>query len=342
MAALPTDARRMVCVIAEPIHPAGIDYLRERGIDARLAPDPVLERTPGLLRDADAIVVRGALSAAAIDAAPRLKIIANHGTGTDAVDVAHATRRGIPVSCTPETNVASVAEHALMLMLAVARQTTRADAATRAADARFRYEEPLLSLCGKTLGIAGFGRTGRLVAQLGAAIGMHVAVWSPSSPSGEIERAGHARVLALHELLAQADVVSLHRPLRADTARMLDGTALAAMKPTAIVVNTSRGGLIDEAALADAIRSGRLHGAGLDVLADEPMPATSPLAQLDRVVLTPHVAGSTQEALRQTALQCAADVVDALAGSRPRDLANPQVWADGAPCRPVRGPEPTH
>ena len=342
MVSFPTEARRIVCVIAEPIHPAGLDYLHERGIDARLAPDSVLERVPGLLREADAIVVRSALPAAAIDAAPRLKIIANHGTGTDAVDVAHATRKGIPVSYTPDTNIASVAEHALMLMLAVARQATRADAATRTADRRFRYEEPLLSLRGRTLGIAGFGRTGRLVAQLGAGIGMKVAVWSPRSPAGDIERAGYARAQALHELLAQADVVSLHRPLRADTTHMLDRTAFAVMKPTAIVVNTSRGGLVDEAALADAIRSGRLHGAGLDVLADEPMSATSPLAHLDRVILTPHVAGSTEDALRQTALQCAADVVDALAGRKPRDLANPQAWPRTASSSPGYDLEPTH
>ena len=332
MQPLADDARRPVCVIAEPIHEAGVDALREHGVEVCLAPERVLERVPDLLAQADAIVVRTALSAAAIDASPRLRIIANHGTGTDAVDVAHATRKGVPVSYTPETNVASVAEHALMLMLAVARQATRADAATRAGDRRFRHDEPLLSLRGGTLGVAGFGRTGRLVAQLAEGIGMKIAVWSPRSPAGEIERAGYARARTLRDLLAQADVVSLHRPLRADTKHMLDRAALAVMKPTAIVVNTSRGGLIDEAALAEAIRAGRLHGAGLDVLAEEPMAAGSPLANLDRVVLTPHVAGSTEEALRQTALQCAADVVDALAGRRPRDLANPQVWDLAAPA----------
>jgi D-3-phosphoglycerate dehydrogenase len=262
----------------------------------------------------------------AIDASPRLVVIGNHGTGTDAVDVAHASALGIPVVNTPTSNVGAVAEHVLMLMLATARRVVRADAATRRADRRFKHDHGTQSLAGKTLGVIGYGRTGERVAALGVAIGMDVVVWSPRADDRAIAAAGARRMATLAELLRAADVVSLHRPLRADTRHTLDRVALSLLKPTAIVVNTSRGGLIDEDALAEALREGRLFGAGLDVLAEEPMSAASPLAGLDNVVLTPHSAGSTEEALRQTALRCVEQVLDVLNDRMPASLVEPGVW----------------
>jgi D-3-phosphoglycerate dehydrogenase len=224
-----------------------------------------------------------------------------------------------------------------MLMLATARRAVRADAATRCADTGFKRDHVTFSLGGRTLGVVGYGRTGQRVARLAAAFGMNVVVWSPRAEDEAVAAAGARRVATLAELLGVADIVSLHRPLRADSRHTLDAAALALLKPTAIVVNTSRGGLIDEAALIDALRNGRLFGAGLDVLAEEPMAPSSPLIALDNVVLTPHSAGSTEEALRETALRCVEQVLEVLNDRLPAWLVAPEVW----PRRRMAGGEPS-
>ena len=315
------------CVIAQPIHPIGAELLRAGGVDVCEAPGPGLDALRQVIEDADAVIVRDTLPAELIDAAPRLRVIANHGTGTDGVDVAHASAHGIPVVYTPESNVRAVAEHALTLMLAVAHQMVQADTATRRGNWRFRYDQPMLSLYGKTLGVVGLGRTGRLLCDMAmGGFAMQVVVWSPSLPSQERFSPGVRRVDTLQELLSTSDIVSLHRPLRPDTVHTLDADAMRLMKRGAIVVNTSRGGLIDERALAEALRSGHLFGAGLDVFEREPLPAGSALEGIPNVVLTPHVAGSSQEALHATARQCAEQVLAVLAGRRPSHLVQPAVW----------------
>lgn len=319
------NSRMSVCLIAQPIHPSGVALLKDAGFDVRIASAPDLETLATEIVDAEAVLIRDALPAWVIDRAPRLKVIANHGTGTDAVDVAHASERGIPVVYTPESNVQAVAEHALMLMLATARKVAAADAATRVGDWGFKYRHPLSSLWGKTLGIIGFGHTGRWIARMAAGgLGMHVHVWSPNAPAESL--AGVTRAQTLRDVLSHADVVSLHRPLRPDTRHMLNAESLAWMKPQAILINTSRGGLIDESALIRALTSGQLAGAGLDVFEQEPLSPAHALTQLDNVVLTPHLAGSTVEALEETARQCAQGIIDALTGNRPQNLRNPEVW----------------
>ena len=315
-----------VCLLAEPIHGIATEMLEAAGVTVRAARSPDLAADPSALADVDAVIVRNAMPAAAMDEAPRLVVVGNHGTGTDAVDVAHASRLGIPVVNTPTGNVDAVAEHTILLMLAVARRTLAADAATRARDPRFKYDRPTLSLAGRTLGVIGFGQTGRRVAKLARGIGMNVVVWSPQADAADIAGVGAQRLATLDALLRTADVVSLHRPLRPDTRHTLDRDALALLKPDAIVVNTSRGGLVDEEALADALEAGRLFGAGLDVLAEEPLAPSSRLASIDNVILSPHVAGSTQEALRETARQCATQVLDVLQNRRPASLVDPTVW----------------
>lgn len=315
------------CVIAQPVHPVGPQLLRAAGITVVEPAGPGLDALRQVIAGADAVLVRDQLPADLIDLAPRLSVIANHGTGTDKIAVAHADALGIPVVYTPDANVRSVAEHALMLMLVTARQAVQADAATRKGHWGFKYEQPMYSLYGKTLGVIGLGRTGRLLCEMAVpALGMQALVWSPSLPAGQALPPGARRVDTLQELLREADVVSLHRPLRPDTRHTLDAATLACMKPGALVINTSRGGLIDEAALADALRDGRLAGAGLDVFETEPLPAGSRVAGLPNAVLTPHVAGSTQEALHATASQCAEQIIAVLAGRRPPHLVKPSVW----------------
>ena len=316
-----------VCLISQPIHPVGAERMRAAGIEVRHSAATTEAERIAEVRDVDAVIVREGISAAAIDAAPRLAVVSNHGTGTDKIAVAHAHACGIPVVSTPAANVRAVAEHTMMLMLAVARGTVRADAATRQSDWQHRYTVPMHSLYGKTLGIIGFGRTGQIVAQMArAGFGMKVVVWSPRVDEDEVAAHGAQRMDSLDALLAVADVVSLHRPLRPDTRHTIDTVALATMKSGAILINTSRGGLIDEPALVDALRAGKLFGAGLDVFEREPLPTFSPLATLPNVVLSPHQAGSTQEALADTASQCAAQVIDVLAGRQPEHMLDPSVW----------------
>ena len=313
------------CVITQPIHPIGPELLRAAGCEV------VEPKTPAALTaalaEADAVIVRDGFSAEAMDAAPRLALIANHGTGTDRIDIEHAGALGIPVTSTPGANARSVAEHALMLMFAVARQAVVADAATRRGHWGFKYQRPMLSLYGQTLGIIGFGRTGRMLCEMASrGLGMRVLVWSPRADAHDIEAAGGRRVELLDELLRQSDVVSLHRTMRPQHRHTLDAAGIARMKPSAIVVNTSRGALIDENALIAALASRRLFGAGLDVFENEPFNASSRLATLGNVVLTPHVAGSSQEALQETASQCARQVIETLAGRPPFDMVQPTVW----------------
>ncbi|MBP0599221.1 hydroxyacid dehydrogenase [Herbaspirillum sp. LeCh32-8] len=314
-----------LCVIAQPIHPIGAQLLRAAGIDVLQSAGPAaLDHE---VADADAAIVRDGLNAGQLDGARRLLLEANHGTGTDKIDVAHAHRLGIAVSNTPLANVRAVAEHTLHLMLAAAHQAVAADAAARAGNWRFKYEGRTVSLYGKTLGIVGFGRIGELLCGMaGQGLGMRVLVWSPRADAAHIRSFGAQVADSFGQLLQQADVLSLHRPLRPDTAHTINVATLAQMKTDAIIVNTSRGGLIDEAALVEALRAGRIGGAGLDVFAQEPLAASSPLAALPNVVLSPHIAGSSQEALHATASQCAAQVIAVLSGKQPENLLDASVW----------------
>jgi D-3-phosphoglycerate dehydrogenase len=276
--------------------------------------------------DAVAAITRNAgFSRAALEAAPRLRVIGNHGIGTDPVDVAYATELGVPVVNTPTANVTSVAEHAIGLMLAVARRIAPADAAARARDFRWKFTNPQIELSGKTLGVVGYGTIGRETARMArAAFGMRVLAFSPSVPESALD--GAARADTIEDVLREADVVSLHVKLSPATRNLLSAERIALMKPGAILVNTARGAAVDEAALAAALHAGRLFGAGIDVFAAEPPPEGHPLLDAPNCVLAPHAGGSTEEALLRTAEECATQVVDVLAGRRPANLVNPESW----------------
>lgn len=316
------------CLIVQAIHPSGIERLLKAGIETRMASESDMGAVAREIGGAVAVITRDAgLSASAIAAAPGLQVIANHGVGTNKIDLVRAARDGIVTVYTPFANARSVAEHTIMLMLAVAKRALAADRAVRAGDWRFKYTGGMMELHGKTMGIVGFGTIGRMVAETASrGFGMRVVVWSPNTPASAIEAAGVTSVADLAALLDVADVLSLHRPLRSDTRHTIDRAALARMKPDAILVNTARGALVDGAALIEALREKRIGGAGFDVFAVEPLPIDDPLLALDNVVLAPHVAGSTEGALRETADQCADQIIDVLAGRRPPHLVNPAVW----------------
>jgi D-3-phosphoglycerate dehydrogenase len=315
-----------VCLIVQPIHTVADGLLRAAGFTPRLASKSDMATVASEIGNAAAVITRSAgLNREAMDAAPNLRAIGSHGVGVNAIDLAHATKLGIPVFNTPEANRTSVAEHTIALMLTVAKRVTRGDEATRRTDFDFKYRASLLDLSGKVLGIVGFGGIGRRVAAMAkTAFGMEVLVASRSAGSDELSRFGYCSA-SLDELLARSDVVSLHLPLMAQSKHLIGSRELRLMKPTTILVNTARGSLIDEAALVEALKNGAIAGAGLDVFESEQMPHTHPLLSAPNTVLTPHIAGSTEGALRRTAEQLVERLFAIFHGSS-IDVVNGQVW----------------
>lgn len=238
------------------------------------------------------------VTAAHIAAAPRLRLIQKIGVGVNTIDLTAAKARGIAVCNMPGTNSRAVAEMALLLMLAALRRLAGLDAATRRGEgwaAGPRWQESYGEISGRTVGLIGYGAVPTVLAPILRAMGATVLYTARSRKEGAADAS-----CALDELLARADIVSLHLPLNAETERLVGADAIARMKPGAILVNTARGGLVDEAALVKALRSGRLGGAGLDVFAVEPVAPDSPLLALDNVVLAPHVAWLTPETLERS------------------------------------------
>ena len=321
-------------VVVDPIHPDGIRRLRE-------APGITLDHPGGhpdgaglaaRLREAEAAIVRGTVvDEAFLAMAPRLRMVCRHGVGYDLVDVPAMTRRGVLVMITPEANAASVAEHALMLMLAVARRVLSVDAGVRRGQWRVAGQSETFELGGRRVLVIGFGRIGTRVARLCAAFGMQVAVHDPFMPAGTIRGAGYEAVKDRDTGLAAADIVTLHLPAGEATRGMVDADFLATMKRGAVLINTARGTLVDEPALEAALRSGHLSAAGLDVLRVEPMRERVPLLELENVVVTPHVAASTAEGLQRMAWDAAGNVLDFLAGRPDLDaVVNREVLAAGS------------
>ncbi len=271
----------------------------------------------------------GTVTARVIEHAPQLRIIARHGVGVDAVDLAAATRRGIVVTTTGNENAAAVAEYTFALLLALVRHVVQADHGMRAGT---WTRDPLIGteLDGRTLGIVGLGAIGRRVARQALGFGMHVLAADPAlleSGDPQIE------LVALEELLGRADIVTLHTRLTAGTAHLINSRTLASMQRGAFLVNTARGEIVDETALGEALASGALAGAALDTYEHEPLPADSPLRGLRNVVLSPHVAGQTGAALARVAACAAESILDEFAGRRPRYVYNPEAYAVRAATR---------
>jgi len=250
-------------------------------------------------------------TAEVLQACPGLKHLAVWGTGTDHVDLAAAKARGILVTNTPNTATDSVAEQGLALMLAVARKIPFIDAQVK----RGEWVRGMLTqLAGKTLGVLGTGAIGMRMAQLGKGIGMHVIAWTYHPDPVQAEALGWRYLPTMAEVLQQADVVSLHLRYSPDTEHIIGAKELALMKPTALFVNTARGQLVDQKALYEALHDGQIAGAGLDVFEQEPIDPHDPLLTLPNVVLSPHTAGTTPEALMNGLELCAANVAAFLAG----------------------------
>ncbi|GAA1844815.1 hypothetical protein GCM10009836_25380 [Pseudonocardia ailaonensis] len=322
---------RPTVVLTDPIDQAGLDLLTGRVEVVRGFGGVTPDELAGMLRQADGMIVRAfRATAEVITGLPRLKVIVKHGAGVDNIDVDAATARGVAVVNTPQAGAVAVAEHTVMLMMAAARRAVPAHEAVRSGDYRVRDVWRLTELHDKVLGIVGLGHIGRRVAHICAmGLGMRVVAYDPFLPEDAEAVPGVTRAGSLGELLRMADVLTLHAPLTTGSAHLVGAEEIAAMKPGAILVNTARGGLVDEQALAVALREGRLTAAALDVFEVEPPEPGNPLFDLPNVLTSPHVGGLSWEGAARVALAAAETAVSFLCegGTGPGRLLNPAYLA---------------
>ncbi len=306
------------------MHEAGMGPLRSaagRLLMATRLDDPAILRAEVLVADPDAIVCRthGDIDGPLMDCAPRLRVVGRHGVGVDQIDVDAATERGVLVVTTPGANTEAVCQHTFAFLIGLSKHFPQQMAALKAGRYHDRTKRMGRDLTGRTLGIVGFGRIGRRVGAVAAgAFGMRVLYTDIVPGPQEAEaRAGGARRVELDRLLAESEYVTLHVPLDPTTRRLIDARALGLMRKDAILVNTCRGPVVDESAVAAALDAGALAGYGADVFEVEPPPADHPLIGRDDVMLTPHSAAQTEESLRNMASWVADDVIAVLAGRPP-------------------------
>jgi D-3-phosphoglycerate dehydrogenase / 2-oxoglutarate reductase len=312
--------------VPEPIAQIGLDILQEHcRCDA-----PWLRGKPAgpIPAEAAAALVRiYRMDRQSLEAAPGLKVIAKHGVGLDNIDIEAATQHQVAVLWTPQANADAVAQHTLALMLALANRVKAADAALRQGHFERRMDFSSLELNGRVLGIIGLGRIGGRVAQRAAAgLGFEILAYDPYIEASA-DHTPARLVKSLDELLSRADFVSLHVPLTDETRHIINDKSLAHMQAGSYLVNTSRGAAVDEAALARALTTGHLAGAAIDVFSQEPPDLKHPLQHAPNVLLTPHVAGLSDQALPRVAQQAAEGIIDVLAGRRPASPVNPQVFS---------------
>ncbi len=313
----------MKILLLETIHDEAVELLKTIGNVHQiqsLDPDHVKEQ----FIDAAAVLTRGRgrIPREALLAGKSLKCVARCGAGTDNIDVATATELGLPVLFSPDGTTFSVAEHAMMLMMAVGRKLTLLDREVKKGNWEFRNRAGIgLELFGKTLGIVGFGRIGQRTAELAQAFGMNVIYWSAHS------RDNNYHFVEPEELFRQSDVISISLALNENTRGLVNERLISLMKPSAILVNTARGEVLDETALAAALAEKRIAGAGLDVMASEPPSANHPFFKLDNIVITPHLGTITDVAYRKMCVEVAEQVGIVLKDGTPdrNSVRNPQV-----------------
>lgn len=298
--------------------------LRGAGAELLVAETGAEAELVGLAPQADGILTCWKhVTAAVLDAAPRCRVVSRYGVGLDNIAVAHATTLGIAVTNVPDYCYEEVSDHAVALLLACARKVARFAAATAAGRWDLKAGWPLPRLRGQTLGIIGFGRIGRALAPKAAGFGLKLLVYSPREPQDR--PAGVTWTNDLDELLTTADYVTLHVPLTDATRGLINAATLRKMKPTAYLINTSRGAVIDEAALLEAVKAQVIAGAAVDVLTTEPPAPGHPLMGQPNIILTPHAAFYSEAAIAELQQKAAAHVVQALRGETPDNFINPQV-----------------
>jgi D-3-phosphoglycerate dehydrogenase / 2-oxoglutarate reductase len=314
-------------LIVQPIHESGVRVFDDR-FEVRVASDPSAATVIKEIKGVEGVVVRMApFTREIIAAADSLKVIGRHGVGVDTIDVKAATERGIVVVNTPEANALSVAEHTLTAIGALAKRVVVYDRAIRTGGWQIRDSYRAIDLDGRTLGLVGIGRIGSLVARkAGAAFNMKVIAFDPYVAPEKAREMGITLVATSEDVFRQADVVSMHTPLTPETRRFVNAARLGLMKPTAFLINFSRGEVVDEKALYTALKTGVIAGAAIDVYDPEPPLNDNPLYELENIILSPHSAALTQECVIRMAVGAAEGVVDVLSGKRPRFVVNPEVF----------------
>ncbi|MBI5667490.1 MAG: phosphoglycerate dehydrogenase [Chloroflexi bacterium] len=312
-------------LVPDSVHPSAVEILQAAGLNVTAPGQMKRADTLAAIADADALIIRSATKADAelILAAPKLKVIARAGVGVDNVDLDAATKQGIAVMNTPEGNTIATAEHTFGLMLALARHIPQAHASMQQKQWD-RKSYMGVELRGKTLGIVGFGRIGRAIARRAQAFDMKVIAHDPYIPMDIAEDFG-VELVSLDTLFARADFITLHSVITDETRHMVNRDSIARMKPGVRIINAARGALINEADLAEAIKSGHVAGAALDVYGEEPPPPDHPLVGLPNVIDTPHLAASTEEAQVAVAVEAAHLVVNALTKGEYKNVVNPEA-----------------
>jgi D-3-phosphoglycerate dehydrogenase / 2-oxoglutarate reductase len=313
-------------LIVQAIHESGVRVFDDR-FDVRVASDPSVATVIKEIRGVEGVIVRMApFTREIIEAADSLKVIGRHGVGVDTIDVKAATERGIMVVNTPNANGLSVAEHTIIAIGALAKQLTIYNREMRRGQWEIRNSYRAVDLDGKTLGLVGIGRIGSLVARkAAAAFDMKVIAFDPYVAPEKGREMGITIVQTSDDIFRQADVVSMHTPLTPETKGFVNAARLRMMKPTAFLVNFSRGEVVEEKALYEALKSGVIAGAAIDVYDPEPPLKDNPLFDLDNIILSPHSAALTQECVIRMATGAAEGVVDVLSGRRPQFIINPEV-----------------
>ena len=307
------------------------DVLESYGATVIAASNPTTPDALDNYADCDALMVSiQPVTAEMMDRMPNCKIICRVGTGLDAIDIPAATERGIWVTNVPDYSIDEVSSHAIAFLLALARNLFRHRNLSQTGSWRYETERPIARIAGQTLGILGLGRIGSASARKGLGLGLNVIAHDPYIPNERFTHLG-VRSVDFDTLLRESDFLTLHVPLTPETRRIIDASAFKRMKPTAFLINTARGEIVDIDALVDAVRAGTIAGAGVDVLPVEPPPPDHPILHEDSILVTPHIGWASTESGRDVRERGAQDVVLVLQGKAPKYAAN-QVSAVGAPA----------
>ncbi|MEJ5229960.1 MAG: hydroxyacid dehydrogenase [Pseudothermotoga sp.] len=313
-------------MIVQPIHENGVKLLKQAGFDVVQASSADPQVVAQEIKDIDGVIVRTApFTAQIIQNATKLKVIARHGVGVDNIDVEEASKRGIYVVNTPNANALSVAEGTIMFILALAKRIKEMDRATRDGKFKIRDEFSTVDIDGKVLGLVGLGRIGSLVARKSqAAFSMKVLAYDPYVSKQKAQDLG-VELVSLKELLERSDFVSIHVPLTNETKNLIGEAQLRMMKPTAFIINMSRGPVWDEMAVVKALNEGWIKGAATDVFVDEPPALDHPFLKCEKILLTPHNSALTQECVIRMAEGAAQGVIEVLTGKEPQFPVNVEL-----------------